>query len=135
MMQVDLTHSTSSTLPHEARKQVQEPMLLGEVLRCLQCATVSTCVADHGQLTTICVSPDGIMLLAVDEDGKALLINRKRRVLLHHLSFADRVTVAAFSPNGAFVACAVGRILQVPRVIPAGQPISGLCSLHPGNML
>ena len=54
------------------------------------------------------------MLLAIDEDGKGLLINRKRRVLLHHISFAERVTAAAFSPDGAFIACAVGRLLQVP---------------------
>ena len=59
------------------------------------------------------------MLLAIDEDGKALVINRKRRVLLHHISFANRVTAAAFSPDGAFIACAVGRVLQVPHVISA----------------
>ena len=65
------------------------------------------------QLTTLCVSPNGTMLLAIDEDGKGVLINRKRRVLLHHVSFATSVTAAAFSPDGAFLACAVGRVLQV----------------------
>ncbi len=119
MTQVDLTHSTSSTLPNQARKQVQHLALLGEVLCTLACCgSVVTCVSGDGQLTTLCVSPDGIMLLAVDEDGKALLINRKRRVLLHHISFADHVAAAAFSPNGAFIACAVGRMLQVPHVVP-----------------
>ena len=71
----------------------------------------------HAQLTTLCVSPDGMMLLAIDEDGKALFVNRKRRVVLHHVSFAERVTTAAFSPDGAFLACAVGRNLQVALVV------------------
>ena len=73
------------------------------------------------QLTTLCVSPDGNMLLAIDEDGKGLLINRKRRVLLHHVSFATHVEAAAFSPNGAFLACAVGRILQVAAAASAAS--------------
>ena len=62
---------------------------------------------------TLCVSPTGDMLLALDEDGKGFLINRKRRVLLHHVSFATYVAAAAFSPDGAFLACATGCTLQV----------------------
>ena len=68
---------------------------------------------DASQIRTICVSPDGILLLAIDEQGRSLLINKKRRALLHHISFKGPVGAAKFSPDGRFVACAVGRILQV----------------------
>ncbi len=84
-LQVDLTQSTSCTLPFESLRQ----------------------------LRTICVSPDGTLLLAVDVDGRSLLINRRRRTLLHHFTFKHPVAMAKFSPNGKFIACAVGRLLQV----------------------
>lgn len=83
--QINLVQSTSSTLPFENGKQIR----------------------------TICVSPDGRLLLSIDQDGRALVVNRKRRALLHHFSFKAPVRAAKFSPDGNFVACAVGRLLQV----------------------
>jgi hypothetical protein len=65
------------------------------------------------QTRTLCLSPDGQLLLAIDESGRALLIARQRRVLLHHFSFKGPVAAAAFSPDGQYVAAAVGRLLQV----------------------
>jgi periodic tryptophan protein 2 len=65
------------------------------------------------QIATLCLSPDGGLLLAVDSDGRALLINRRRRVLLHRFSFKGPVAAARFSPDGAYIAAAVGRLLQV----------------------
>jgi periodic tryptophan protein 2 len=82
-----LTESTSSTLPFENAKNVR----------------------------TICVSPDGRLLLSIDEDGRALVINRRRRALLHHFTFKDTVRAASFSPDGNYVAAAVGRLVQVWR--------------------
>jgi len=61
----------------------------------------------------MCVSPDGRLLLAIDEVGRALVINRRRRALLHHFSFKTTVRAAAFSPDGGHVAVAVGRLVQV----------------------
>lgn len=49
----------------------------------------------------------------MDENGRALLIARTRRVLLHHFSFKGSVAAAAFSPDGRYVAVAVGKLLQV----------------------
>lgn len=83
--QVDLNESTGSALPFESL----------------------------GQLRTLCLSPDGLLLLAIDVEGKALLINRKRQVLLHHFSFKGPVATARFSPDGQFIACAVQRLVQV----------------------
>ena len=83
--QVDLTSSSTCTFPFESLKQ----------------------------LRTLCVSPSGALLLAVDENGRALLINRQRHALLHHFSFKSPVAAAKFSPNGQYIAVAVGRLLQV----------------------
>lgn len=83
--QVDLNESAGSALPFESL----------------------------GQLRTLCLSPDGLLLLAIDVEGKALLINRKRQVLLHHFSFKGPVATAKFSPDGQFIACAVQRLVQV----------------------
>lgn len=65
------------------------------------------------QVRTLCVSPDGQLLLAIDDAGRALLVNKPRRALLHHVSFKGPVAAAQFSPDGSYVACAVGRTLQV----------------------
>ena len=51
--------------------------------------------------------------MAIDEDGRSLLINKKQSVLLHRFSFKGPVRAAEFSPDGNFIACAVGRVLQV----------------------
>jgi periodic tryptophan protein 2 len=85
--QINLTESTSSTLPFENAKNVR----------------------------TICVSPDGRLLLSIDEDGRALVINRRRRALLHHFTFKGTVRAASFSPDGNYIAAAVGRLVQVWR--------------------
>ena len=65
------------------------------------------------QIQTLCLAPDGGLLLAIDNDGKSLLISRKSRALLHNFSFKGPVAAAKFSPDGKFIAAAVGRLLQV----------------------
>ena len=94
--QVDLSESTGSALPFESL----------------------------GQLRTLCASPDGLLLLAVDVEGKALLINRKRQVLLHHFSFKGPVATAKFSPDGQYIACAVQRLVQVSMSLHLGTQVA-----------
>ena len=77
--------STASTLPYELRSNVR----------------------------TLCVSPDGSLLVAIDDTGRSLVINRRQNALLHHFSFKDVVRVAAFSPDGRFLAVGAGRLVQV----------------------
>lgn len=101
VLQVDLNESAGSALPFESL----------------------------GQLRTLCLSPDGLLLLAIDVEGKALLINRKRQVLLHHFSFKGPVATAKFSPDGQFIACAVQRLVQVWRT-PGFQKSVAPMQLH-----
>lgn len=63
----------------------------------------------------IAVSPDGSLLLSVDEDGKALLISIRCRVVLHHFSFKGPISALQFSPDGSLIAASVGKLLQVWR--------------------
>ena len=83
--QVDLVKSQASTLPYELRSNVR----------------------------TMCVSPDGALLVAIDDTGRSLVINRKQNALLHHFSFKDTVRVASFSPDGRYLAVGSGRLVQV----------------------
>ncbi|KAJ7529209.1 hypothetical protein O6H91_15G037800 [Diphasiastrum complanatum] len=64
-------------------------------------------------ITKIAVSPNGAFLLSIDEDGRSLLINLPRRVVLHHFTFKGPVSAVKFSPNGSFFATGVGKLLQI----------------------
>lgn len=64
-------------------------------------------------ISLLALSPNGVLLLSVDETGRALLINVRRRVLLHHFSFKSPVTAIEFSPCGEYFAAGVGPHVQV----------------------
>ena len=85
LTQVDLTQGLCGTLPFQNLKQIQ----------------------------TTALSPDGSLLITIDEDGRSLLINAKQMALLHHFSFKGPVVAAKFSPDGRYLAVAVGRLVQV----------------------
>lgn len=57
----------------------------------------------------------GDIVLAVDEDGHALLANIRARVTLAHINFKAPVRDAQFSPNGKFIAITHGNKVQVWR--------------------
>lgn len=82
---VDLTQGVTSTLPFQNLKGI----------------------------TTLAISPDGSLLVSVDEAGRALLINYRQRALLTHFTFKGPVAAAAFSPDGQYLAVALGRLVQV----------------------
>ena len=87
VMYVDLVHHASSALPFECRKDVK----------------------------LMAVSHDGRLLMVLDMDGRALLVNLQRRVVLHRLNFKAKVRAVAFSPNDQFIAVGVGKTVQVWR--------------------
>ncbi|KAI5955532.1 PWP2 [Candida theae] len=81
----DLIRSQSFTFSYQHRKNVQ-------------------CMALNKQNT---------LLISIDEDGRAILLNFVSRVVLHHFNFKSRVNAVAFSPCGKYLAVAVGKFVQV----------------------
>ena len=81
----DLVRSRSFTFPFEARRNISR----------------------------LALSPDGAILLAVDDEGHLLLANVLRRVVVHHLALKQPVADMCFSPDGRWVAFALGRLVQV----------------------
>lgn len=105
---IDLTASRSYTFPFEARSN----------------------------LARLALSPDGGLLLAVDEDGYALLVNVPQRTVLHHLNLKGAVGDAKFSPDGKWLLVAVGRLVQVwstPEIERTFTPFN-LHHTHSGHM-
>ncbi|KAI0703655.1 WD40 repeat-like protein [Cerioporus squamosus] len=66
-------------------------------------------------IAAIALSPDANVLLSVDEDGRALLVNFKRGVVLHHFNFQKPVKAIKFSPDGRFIAVSHDSHVQVWR--------------------
>ena len=51
-------------------------------------------------ITTIEVSPDGWLILLVNEEGECLLCNTKSKSVIHRFNFARKVNSIKFSPDG-----------------------------------
>ncbi|KAI3404095.2 PWP2 [Candida oxycetoniae] len=61
----------------------------------------------------IALNKQNNLLISIDEDGRAILVNFISRVVLHHFNFKSRVNDISFSPCGKYFAVAVGRFIQV----------------------
>ncbi|THH13422.1 hypothetical protein EW146_g6791 [Bondarzewia mesenterica] len=83
----DLINNKSFTFPFENRKNV----------------------------AAIALSPDANVLISVDEDGRALLVNFRRGVVLHHFNFHKPVNTIKFSPDGKYIAVTHDSHVQVWR--------------------
>ncbi|KAJ7185673.1 quinon protein alcohol dehydrogenase-like superfamily [Mycena filopes] len=66
-------------------------------------------------IAALALSPDANVLISVDEDGRALLVNFRRGVILHHFNFQKRVKDIKFSPDGKYIAVTHGTHVQVWR--------------------
>ena len=82
---LDLRTHTVRTLPIEARSHI----------RCLS------------------LSPDDAMLLVVDSQNYAMLVNFHRGIVLHRLKFKKKVRQIRFSPDGRYLAVSQGKHIQV----------------------
>lgn len=61
----------------------------------------------------IALNKQATLLLSVDEDGRAILVNFVARTVLHHFNFKDKVLDLKFSPCGNYFAIACNRFIQV----------------------
>ena len=100
----NLTRNTSYTLPFAHRKNI----------------------------THIDLTPDGNLLLTVDEDGRAILTIFPRRVSIYHFTFKTSITALALSPDGKHFVVGLGRKIQAWRTpqIP-GADINGELDFAP----
>jgi periodic tryptophan protein 2 len=69
--------------------------------------------AHRKNIARLALNPRGNLLLSVDEDGRAILTNVPRRIVLYHFSFREEVTALAFAPSGRHFAAAIGRKIEV----------------------
>ncbi|KAK9479180.1 WD40-repeat-containing domain protein [Lipomyces japonicus] len=72
-------------------------------------------------IARIALNPQASLLLSVDEDGRAILVNFVRRTVLHHFNFKDKVTDLQFSPDGTFISATTFRQIQLWRTPKHGQ--------------
>lgn len=70
---------------------------------------------NRSDIARIALSPTASLLLSVDDVGRAVLVNFRRRVVLHHFNFKDKVYDVQFSPNGRYFAVTHGKLVQVWR--------------------
>ncbi|PQE23792.1 Periodic tryptophan 2 protein [Rutstroemia sp. NJR-2017a BBW] len=69
--------------------------------------------AHRKNIARLGLTPRGNLLLSIDEDGRAILTNVPRRIVLHHFTFKSAVSAIAFSPSGRHFAVGVGRMIEV----------------------
>ncbi|KAI6652717.1 hypothetical protein LOD99_4103 [Oopsacas minuta] len=83
--QFDLKNNKSTTFPFQNRKNISR----------------------------IALSPDGDLLLSVDDDGRLILVNLYRKVVLQHINLKLPVKDIKFSPDGSLISVTHGRILDI----------------------
>ncbi|KAG5006458.1 hypothetical protein AAZX31_09G079900 [Glycine max] len=81
----------------------------------LKSETTTLPLQSSSNVTRITVSPDATFLLAIDDRNRCLFINLRRRALLHRITFKHRVAASKFSPDGALIAVAAGKLVQIWR--------------------
>ncbi|PHH63470.1 hypothetical protein CDD81_5849 [Ophiocordyceps australis] len=72
--------------------------------------------AHRHNIARIGLTPQGNLLLTVDQEGKAILTNVTRRIAIYHFSFRAPVTALSFSPSARFFAVGLGRKIEVWNV-------------------
>jgi periodic tryptophan protein 2 len=64
-------------------------------------------------IARMALSPNATLLITVDVEGRALLVNYPRRVVLHHHFFGGPVTDVQFSPDGKLFIVTQNKEVQV----------------------
>ena len=69
--------------------------------------------AHRKDISRLAITPQGNLLLSIDEDGRAILTNILRRIALHHFNFRSSVSALVFSHSGRHFAVGLGRRIEV----------------------
>ncbi|KAF1994844.1 WD40 repeat-like protein [Amniculicola lignicola CBS 123094] len=69
--------------------------------------------AHRRNIARLALNPRGNLLLSIDQDGRAILTNVPRRIVLYHFSLRGEVTALAFAPSGRHFAVGIGRQIEV----------------------
>lgn len=64
-------------------------------------------------IATLDLNRQGTLLLSIDNDGRAILVNFRSRTVLHHFNFKEHCYKVKFSPDGKLFAVACGRFLNI----------------------
>ncbi|CCF60319.1 hypothetical protein KAFR_0J02550 [Kazachstania africana CBS 2517] len=64
-------------------------------------------------IAAIDLNRQGTLMLSIDDDGRAILVNFKSRNVMHHFNFKEKCYQVKFSPDGKLFALATGRFLQI----------------------
>jgi periodic tryptophan protein 2 len=67
----------------------------------------------RSNIRCLALSPDDALLLVVDVQNYAMLVNFHRGIVLHRLRFKKKVRQALFSPDGRYIAVTHGKHVQV----------------------
>ena len=81
----DLVNHSSYTLPFESRQNI-------------------ACIA---------ISHNGRYLIAVDESGRCVFVNLRKRIVLYRSNFGISVSDIQFSPDDTYIAITHGRLMQI----------------------
>ncbi|KAF9581478.1 hypothetical protein BGW38_001484, partial [Lunasporangiospora selenospora] len=68
---------------------------------------------NNKNIDRLALSPNSTLLISVDEDGRALLVNYNRQVVLHRMHFKGKVHDLQFSPDGKYFAVTNGKQIHV----------------------
>lgn len=67
----------------------------------------------RSNIAAVALNPQGTLMLSVDENGRAILVNFRARTVLHHFNFKNQVKSIEFSPDGKHFALGAGRFVEV----------------------
>jgi periodic tryptophan protein 2 len=98
--------SSGNVLLSPVSNRVQVVDLLTHTVRTLSCEARSN-------IKTIALSPDDRLLIIIDTENHAMLVNFHRSVVLHRFTFKRNVRICEFSPCGAFFAVTCGNHVQI----------------------
>lgn len=102
--------SASSTLPSMSPDL---PSSVKNLLKNQRSSSYTLPLSHRRNISQLALSPDGSLLLSIDEDGRAILSHLPQRLVLYHFSFKAPVSALAFSPSGRYFAAGVGRFVEV----------------------